>query len=156
MTGRPTIRTQAMIDEIVDRLTTGEPLAKILRDEGMPKPSTWYRWCEDDATLSGEVARAREFGADAIAVDALEIADDSTRDFIIGKDGPTLDSEHVQRSKLRIETRLKLLRCWDPKRYGDRLEVDNKGEIAVNVAVRRFTPELTHDEAAETEETDRE
>lgn len=139
MTGRPSIRTETITRAIVDRLTAGEPLAVILRDDGMPSPSTWYRWCEEDATLSGEVARAREHGADAIAADCLKIADDGSHDFIPGKDGPVLDSEHVQRSKLRIETRLKLLRCWDPKRYGDKLEVDNKGDMTLTVNIGRLS-----------------
>ena len=38
------------------------------------------------------------------------------------------DSEHVQRSKLRVETRLKLLAKWDPRRYGDRLQLANDPE----------------------------
>ena len=31
-----------------------------------------------------------------------------------------LNGEHVQRSKLRIETRLKLLACWNPSKYGNK------------------------------------
>ena len=37
---------------------------------------------------------------------------------------PSLNAEHIQRSKLRVETRLKLLAKWDPKRYGERQQVD--------------------------------
>ena len=47
----------------------------------------------------------------------------------LGEDGQgigfQLNGEHVQRSKLRIETRLKLLAKWDPRRYGDRLALDH-------------------------------
>jgi hypothetical protein len=64
-------------------------------------------------------------GFDAIAEEALEIADDGSNDWMERrrKDGSTeevVNSEHVQRSKLRIETRLKLLAKWSPKRYGDK------------------------------------
>ena len=35
------------------------------------------------------------------------------------KDGTkTVTADMVQHRKLRIETRLKLLACWDPRRYG--------------------------------------
>jgi hypothetical protein len=34
-----------------------------------------------------------------------------------------IDGGDVQNRKLRIETRLKLLAKWDPKRYGERVAV---------------------------------
>lgn len=62
---------------------------------------------------------------------------------------PTTELQVVERRredmlghrKLQVETRLKLLRCWDAGRYGDKLEVDNKGELTLNVALKRFTPD---------------
>ena len=39
-----------------------------------------------------------------------------------------MNAEFVARSRLRVDTRLKLLAKWDPKRYGERSEV--KQEIA--------------------------
>lgn len=135
MTGRPTIRTPLIVDEIVDRLTAGEPLAKILRSEGMPKPSTFYDWLAGDEDLSGRVARAREFGADAIAVDTLEIADGDPGTTPQG----TIDGAEVMNRKLRIDTRLKLLRCWDPKRYGDKLELAGDAKAPLTVHVVKLT-----------------
>jgi hypothetical protein len=79
-------------------------------------------------------------GFDAIAEDILDIADDGTNDWVERKrkDGSVdtvVDSEHVQRSKLRIETRLKLLAKWNPKKYGDKQVVDlgNKDGEALKV-----------------------
>lgn len=141
MTGRPTIRTDEIVESILDQLGDGTPLAKICRQEGMPKLRTFYDWAEADADLSARVARARVAGHDNIAQDAIDIADDSQHDFKMGKEGLVFDSEHVQRSKLRIDTRFKLLRCWDPKRFGEKLEIDNKGELTINVGVKRFTPD---------------
>jgi hypothetical protein len=34
----------------------------------------------------------------------------------------------VANRKLRIYTRLQLLAKWNPKRYGDRVEVEHQGE----------------------------
>jgi hypothetical protein len=72
-------------------------------------------------------------GFDAIAEEALEIADDGSNDWMERrrKDGSTeevVNSEHVQRSKLRIETRLKLLAKWSPKRYGDKQTHSSGGD----------------------------
>jgi hypothetical protein len=111
-----------IVELIVDGLRKGTPLAVLCRCEDMPGTSTVYEWMEGDAGLSGRIARAREDGWDQIAQDALKIADDGSLDTIDTKYGPKPDKEWIDRSKLRVETRLKLLAKWDPKRYGDMIK----------------------------------
>ena len=127
--GRPTKRTPEVEAEIIRRISEGEPLAQICREDGMPGLSTVYDWEGKDEALSGAIARARIAGFDMIAQEALAIADDAD---------PDVD---VQRSKLRIETRLKLLAKWDPKRYGEMVKTEhsgpNGGEIPFAVIERR-------------------
>lgn len=82
----------------------------------MPGVTTVYDWQERDAEFSEAIARARIAGFDVIATDALDIADSA----------PPI-AEEVQRAKLRIETRLKLLAKWDPRRYGDRIATEHSG-----------------------------
>jgi len=124
---RQSKRTPELEAEVLARLSAGEPLANICRDEHMPHMSTWRQWCRADEILDIAHGRARDDGFDAIAADTLEIADDDRRDWEALTDadgnvtGIRVDGEHVTRSKLRIETRLKLLAKWDPKRYGDRM-----------------------------------
>ena len=101
-------------------------MAVICRDDGMPAYRTVKDWIDGKPEVSADIARAREEGFDVIAASTLEIADDARNDYMeaVGEDDAAsyrLNSEHIQRSKLRIETRLKLLAKWDPKRYGDRL-----------------------------------
>jgi hypothetical protein len=50
-----------------------------------------------------------------------------------------LDREHVQRSKLRIETRLKLLAKWNPKKWGDKLELagDQQNPLMIQQITRK-------------------
>lgn len=124
--GRPTLWTPEIETEICERLSAGTPLAVICRDEHMPSRSTVYEWLEKDTTLSGRFAGARARGFDAIAEDCLAIADDGSNDYVTktgadGKEYEAVDAEHIQRSKLRVDTRLKLLAKWDPKRYGERV-----------------------------------
>jgi len=85
-----------------------------------------------DAELNDAIARAREDGEDKIAADCLEIADNATNDYMTKQDGEgaaayALNGEHIQRSKLRIETRLKLLAKWNPKKYGERASLEHTG-----------------------------
>lgn len=121
--GRPSTFTQAKVDAICERLAKGEPMAVICRDPGMPDPVTVTRWGETRPDVVQAIARAREAGFDHLAAQCLEIAEDGSADYVLSKTGPILDTEHVARSKLRIETRLKLLAKWDPKRYGDKLQL---------------------------------
>lgn len=130
--GRPSKFTPAILAEICERLSNGEPMAQICRDDGMPDATTVWRWGEADPDVSQAIARAREQGFDAIAVDALRIADDGINDKQVDADGRVVvDHDVVQRSKLRVETRLKLLAKWDPKRYGDRQQVEHSGKIGL-------------------------
>lgn len=115
MTGRPSDYTPELVSEICDRLSKGEPLAAICRDDHMPSRGTVYAWAKDRPDVSERIARARDDGFDAIAGECLEIADKTT-------------VEDVQRDRLRVETRLKLLAKWDPKRYGDKVALTGGSE----------------------------
>ena len=120
--GRHSKRTPEVINRIIEGLSAGTPLTVICRPNDMPSHSTVYDWASADEELSARIARARELGFDAIAMEALAIADDSALDTIETDRGKSLDKEWVQRSKLRVETRLKLLAKWDPKRYGEMIK----------------------------------
>jgi len=118
-------RVAAQKVEICERIATGETLQAVCRDKRMPQWRTVYHWMDDDDEFSANIARARETGYDAIAQNCFDIADTGTNDYMAtqtgeGADAYRLNGENIQRSKLRIETRLKLLACWSPKKYGQR------------------------------------
>jgi hypothetical protein len=148
-------------------LSQGEPLAAICRsDEKFPHPSHWRDWCHEDDKLAIAYARAREEGEEKIASDCLEIADDGTNDYMEQRDkddiliGWRLNGEHVQRSKLRIETRLKLLAKWNPKKWGEKtilagdeenpIQIDHKSDIDIaRLVAFQLTKAQKRAEAAE-------
>jgi len=133
--GRPSKRTPEICAEICARLSRGEPLAVMCRDDHMPDPSTVWDWTEADANFSQDIARARERGFDAIAADCLTIANTPVE----GVEVTTKASGDVEEKrgdmlghrKLQIETRLKLLAKWDPKRYGDKIQQEHSGELTL-------------------------
>lgn len=121
------VRTPEIVEAIIDGVSKGQTLRQLCRDLGISK-SAWYEWMKADDELSGRFARARIDGFDEIAEECLEIADDGSRDYAMSESGaPVVDHDHIQRSKLRIETRLKLLAKWDPKRYGELLKQEHSG-----------------------------
>lgn len=128
--GRPSSYTPAIADEIIARISTGEPLRQICRDEHMPSWMSVYRWMDTDKDFSLRLAQAREKGEEAIAQECIAIADNADNDWmeVHGREGETaykLNGEHVQRSKLRIETRLKLLAVWNPRKWGAKVDMNH-------------------------------
>jgi hypothetical protein len=126
--GRPSKRTPAIVERICARLSLGEPLAQICRDADMPDVSTVWDWSKDDPGISQSIARARELGFDALAAEALRIADTPIAGVRTkaGKDGVEEWTEDMLgHRRLQVETRLKLLAKWDPARYGDALRHSN-------------------------------
>lgn len=129
--GRPTKYTPKLADEICQRLSDGEPLRQICRDDHMPAWQKIYEWMYKDAKLSGAIAHARDVGYDAIAEDCLKIADTiqigTRRVYSSGaedEDSLTVTEEDMLgHRKLQIETRLKLLAKFNPKKYGDKVVV---------------------------------
>ena len=132
-TGRPSTYNAETAARMCEQLANGIPLREICRQDGMPPWQTVYSWMERDASLVQAIARAREIGYDALAEECLNIADDASNDYVETEHGPRLNAEHVQRSKLRIETRLKLLAKWNPKKYGERVQVAGDAESPLKV-----------------------
>lgn len=141
MTGRPSSFTPERFDEIIERLSAGEPLAQICRDDHMPGLTTVYDWMRKDEALSERFARAREAGFDMIAQEALRIADTPVEGVRtkMSEDGLEVTKEDMLgHRKLQVETRLKLLAKWDPKRYGDRVALAGDETAPLTVQVVRL------------------
>jgi len=128
-TGRPSTYDPIIAQKICEQLADGIPLREICRQEGDPSYRAIYRWMVADDDLSSHIARAREVGYDQMAEECLDIADNSNNDWVNREVRNArgqieiqrvADTEHIQRSKLRIETRLKLLAKWRPEKYGDK------------------------------------
>lgn len=127
MTGAPAYDRAKLVPLICKRLSKGEPLAVICRDIGVGR-RTVYQWRDEDAAIAEQMLDAREDGADALAQECIEIADDGSRDYMTLADGREVpDHDHIQRSKLRVDTRLKLLAKWFPKEYGDKQAIEHSG-----------------------------
>lgn len=125
--GRPTTYTPEMATRICDDLSKGMTLREVCRADDMPPESTVRLWAlRDEQGFSAQYTQAREIGYHAMADELLEIADDGTNDWMErnGDDGAgwAVNGEHVQRSRIRLDTRKWLLSKALPKVYGDKLD----------------------------------
>jgi hypothetical protein len=159
--GRPSTYSEQVVETICSRLAEGEPLAVICREEGMPSRTTVWEWERAHEGVSERIARAREAGEEQIAADCLRIADTPlegvvekyepvTIDNPDGPEGPAVTEfrlterrveDMLGHRKLQIDTRLKLLAKWNPRKWGDRTTLAGdpdspiRTEAVVNVTI---------------------
>jgi hypothetical protein len=125
--GRPSTYTAQQGETICDRILEGESLRTICGAEGMPSRGMVLRWIAAEPEFRMLYRQARLMAAELLADDVVDIADDSGGDYVTRErpDGSTylaFDGENVQRSRLRIETRFKILGKMLPRAYGARTE----------------------------------
>lgn len=139
-TGRPSDFTPELALNICTRMAEGESLREICREEAMPSRTTVCAWLlkgeagkagdEDYVCFLNQYTRACAERADNMFDEIEEIADDGSNDYLerTGKDGKpykALNTEHVQRSRLRVDTKKWILSKMIPKKYGDRIQQDH-------------------------------
>jgi len=134
---RASKKSKALTDDICARISAGESLRAVCRDDGMPAPSTFLLWVKDDEALAEQYARAMEARADALFDEMFDIADDARNDWMekLNRDGEVvgeiLNKEAVMRSSLRVDVRKWALARMAPKKYGDKVDHNVSGQIAV-------------------------
>lgn len=135
-TGRPSKHTPELAAEICHRISTGEPLLQICKDERMPERRTVYGWLERVDGLSAQFARAREEGCDAMAEQSLAIMDGEPLAVFDEAGNKRYDSGSIAWNKNRAEHRLKLLACWNPQKYGNKVALGGDPGNPVKVEVQ--------------------
>ena len=140
-TGRPSKYTPELAAEIFERIGRGEPLLQICNDERMPERRTVYDWLARDDSLSAQFARAREEGCDAMAEESLAIMDNQPLAVFDEAGNKRYDPGSIAWNKNRAEHRLKLLACWNPKKYGTKVALggDPGNPIQVEAQVESNT-----------------
>lgn len=126
--GRPSIFTDEIADQILERLAAGESLVAICADEGLPSVRTVLRWADEREEFGTEYARAREAQGEYMDDLILNAASRAIVD--------------PQASKVQIEAYKWRAAKLAPKRYGDSTTVkhaDADGEKLPLDEVAKFT-----------------
>lgn len=131
--GRPSDYTAELAAVICARIANGESLREICAGEELPNKSTIFRWIAAHDEFRDQYARAREAQIEHWAEEIVEIADDATNDWIERQnpDGSSYDlvhTEHINRSRLRVDTRKWLMSKLAAKKYGDKVTQEHTGE----------------------------
>jgi hypothetical protein len=137
---RPTRYDRQLAERILERMANGETATAICRDLDMPKYHVLKRWERDDEDFSRRYDIARKQCCEYHTDEIIAIADDSTNDYIerTRADGTpymAYNREHVERSRLRVDSRK-----WNASKilrhvYGEKAEVDLRTPDGINVKV---------------------
>ncbi len=124
--GRPTIFTQELGDEICFQLAQGISLRTVCKAENMPHISSIFNWFRTQPGFVEQYARAKEESADALAEEIMDISDEALPESKSG-DAKRAGAK-VQAMRLRVDTRKWIMSKMKPKKYGDKLDLSNNGK----------------------------
>lgn len=141
--GRPTDYNDELADLICARLSAGESMRSVSRDDAMPCMTTLFRWLRVNPQFAQQYAKAKEESADALFEQILDIADDGSNDWVeqhsedAGKAAYKVNGEAIQRSKLRVDTRKWMAGKMRPKKYGDQVNTNITPDKPLSIEIVR-------------------
>jgi hypothetical protein len=115
-------------DAVLASICGGMSLRKSLIENELTK-DIFYLMCDKDEEKAERYVRASKERHDFLFDEIISIADDASDDEITfvgksGKDVTIMNKEFVARSNLKIEARKWALSKMDPKKYGDKIEIE--------------------------------
>ena len=123
---------EKILNETFNYIEDGLSLRKALSKVNLSS-NLFYRWIDQDEIKLKQYARACEERAEALLDEMIDIVDDSANDQMIvnlgdGIEATRLNSEAIQRSRLRYDARRWLISKLNPKKYGDKIDHTSGGE----------------------------
>ena len=126
---------EEIFNNIFNSIENGNSLRKTLVAVDLPA-KTFYEWLELDEEKSKQYARACELRAESIFEDILEIADTTIEGKVIETDESGRTKEKVGdmlgHRRLQIDARKWMLGKLYPKKYGDKIEVDQNTSMTIS------------------------
>lgn len=125
--GRPHSYTKALGDEICTKLSTSEyGIAKLIKENPhWPHKQTIFEWRINVPEFGDSYAKAKQNQIEVWIDQVVDIADNTSNDTYINESGKEVcNSEWINRSRLRIDTRKWIAAKLAPKIYGERTSQD--------------------------------
>ena len=126
--------SEDLVTEICGRISAGEFLINICKDEDMPTVRRANQWLKDHSDFKQFYDQAIGDRLNIFEDEIVTIADDSEKDFKVvakhGKQVKVLDADVVSRAKLRIDVRKAHLKAYRPQRWSEQstINVNNSGD----------------------------
>lgn len=123
---------------IIEEIESGKSLISSLNTNGMPSPTTFYKWIDevDDKGIKTieakekmeRYARACEIRELILFDDILKIADKQDKDVDEVEGIVVVNHNVINRSRLQIDSRKWILSKMNPKKYGDKTDLTTNGK----------------------------
>lgn len=115
---KPWVKTQELLDKVIEGLSEGQSLRSICEARDMPGAPTILRWVEEDAEFQTRYIAARQACADVYAEQILEIADEGHK-----------THEQVADAKVRIDARKWVAARMNPRRWGNKVQIGGADDL---------------------------
>lgn len=123
--GRPSKYSGEIVERICELIASGMSLRTVCSQDGMPSAFTVCKWLSENEEFSKQYARAREEQADSFADEIIDIADSVAP-----------EAGEVAKAKLQIDARKWKASKMAPKKYGDKVEQQITGNLAIQADVK--------------------
>jgi hypothetical protein len=139
--------------EVAERVSSGELLINICRDEHLPTVRRVTQWLRENSDFSLLYKDSINDRLTIFEEEVIKIADDASRDFRdVVRNGRTvrvLDGDAIARAKLRVEVRLKHLKAYKPLIWGetstlnvrssDQNDIDNMSQEEMDKKIEKLS-----------------
>ena len=115
--GRPTKYTEAVADDICERIARGKSLINICSELNLSYSQVMV-WLKKYTDFTDKYAHAREAQADWYADEIISVIDNAKS-----------DRNEIERAKVKIEALKWVASKLKPKKYGDKLDLTSNGDI---------------------------
>ncbi len=130
--------TLELAEKICERLAVGVSLTAACTELGLAR-RTVRNWIDKHDEFKALSARAFEEGYDALAEQCLAIADTPVKgtETTTKADGSleVKEGDMLGHRRLQIDTRMRLLGKWAPKKYGDRQELHHTADESLAATI---------------------
>lgn len=117
---RPSDKSPELLEAFLERVMKGESVKSICDGKDMPSRETVYKWMRDDEEFADKYARAKEVCSHLYQEEIIEIAD-----------RPKKTRNDVEADKLRADVRKWVASKLNPKKYGDKIDVNQTGNLKI-------------------------
>ena len=123
--------TEAKAQEICERVSAGEFLINICKDEDLPTVRRCNQWLKEHSEFNDYYKEAINDRLSIFEDEVITIPDEAAKDFeeIQQKDGSTreiLDPTKISAAKLRTEVRFRHLKACKPQKWGEQSTIITK------------------------------
>jgi len=124
---------QNIIDQIIQKISEGMSLRSALKSGKYPSRTIFLGWIDSNKEWQNQYARACEMRTE-LKFESIEqdYSEEPQRDEETGR----IDPSWVSLQRLKIDSKKWMLSKMNPKKYGDKLDVEQKHEGEITITRR--------------------